>query len=442
MLIKEISFTLTSNITSLFFSMGSAIILARVLGPEGQGLFALALLIPTIIATFCCFGFETVNTTFAGYYKDNRDSLFLHTLCIGIIGSVIGIFIICTFFFWLPINKGEFGRLSTLTVWLACVFASVTMFWSMMIALLRGVGKIMTAAFIQILQGFFLLLLTAIFVWFLRGGVEGAVLAFLLASLLASIVVIWHLREYATIRLSYFSRTLFTKSLSFGGIIAVSAFASFLVLRIDQGILAYMVSPAYIGLYVVAVGLAERLRLLPQSVAAVILPRLSNDGDSRQKQVPQMFRCMLIVSFLAMLLLGILGVPAIPLLFGKAYVGSIPSFLALLPGVAILGGSGILSSDLLARRKPKYSVIFSYTMLIVNILLNLLMIPHIGILGAAIASSVTYSLGCLMALKFYMWESGVLLRDMLVKWSDFLFLWHTLKKYLKSLFPKLLIKET
>lgn len=436
MLIKEISFTFASNIVSLFFSMGSAIILARVLGPEKQGLFALALLIPMTIASFCCFGFETVNTTFAGRYKDARDSMFLHTLCVSIIGSAICVLIMCSYFFWLPINKGEFGRLSTLTIWLACLFGSTTMFWSMMIALLRGIGKIMTAAVLQILQGFFLLVLTILFVWVLKGGVEGAVLAFSLASLAASAVVIWHLRECITIRPSHFSRPLFTESLSFGWVTAMAAFAGFLVYRFDQGILAYMVPSGYIGLYAVAVSLAERLRLLPHSVGTAFLPRLANDLEGRQKQVPQMFRCILIVSFLSMSFLGILGVPAILLLFGRAYAGSIPSFLALLPGIAILGGSGILSSDLLARGKPKYAVIWGYTMLIVNILLNFALIPRIGILGAAVASSITYFLGCLMALKFYLRESGNHFRDMVVKWSDFMFLWNIIKSYLKRKFGK------
>jgi O-antigen/teichoic acid export membrane protein len=402
--------------------MGSAVIIARVLGPEKQGLFALALLIPMTLSSFCCFGFENVNTTFAGLYKNNRDSMFLHSLCVSIMGSVISILVICAYFFWLPVNKGEFGRLSTLTVWLACLFASTTILWTMMVSLLRGVGEIVTAAFLQIVQGFLLLVLTAIFVWFVKGGVEGAVLAFSLGSLMPSAIVIWYLREYATIRPSRFSKELFVKSLSFGWMTALASVASFLFYRFDQGMLAYMVSASYVGLYALAVSLAERLRLLPMSVAAAFLPRLANDFEYRQKQTPQMFRCMLIVSFGTMLLLGAAGVPAIYLFFGKAYVGSIPSFLVLLPGVAILGGSGILSSDLLARGKPKYAIIFSYTMLAINILMNLLLIPRIGILGAAISSSITYSLGCFMALKFYQRESGTPFREMIVKWSDFLFL--------------------
>jgi O-antigen/teichoic acid export membrane protein len=436
MLVKEISFTLASNIVSLFFSMGSAIILARVLGPEGQGLFALALFMPAIIATFCCFGFETVNTTFAGFYRGNRDSLFLHTLCISLMGSVICVLIMCLFFFWLPVNRGEFGRLSVLTVWLGCLYASVTMFWSMMIALLRGVGKIMTAAMLQILEGFFLFALTIVLVWILKKGVEGAVLAYSLAPLMASVLILWHLREYVTIRPSRFSLAIFAKSISFGWMIALATLASYLVYRIGQGILAYMVSSASIGLYAVAVSLAERMRLLPQSVSAVVLPRLSNDGDGRQKQVPQMFRCMFIVSFFSMLFLGVLGVPAIFLLFGRAYAGSIPSFLALLPGVAILTGSGIFSSDLLARGKPKYSIISGYSILAVNILLSLVLIPMIGILGAAVASSIAYFVSCSMFLKFYLRESGNRFRDMIIKRDDFVFLWNVIKNYLNRIFGK------
>jgi O-antigen/teichoic acid export membrane protein len=302
----------------------------------------------------------------------------------------------------------------------------------MMIALLRGVGKIMTAAVLQLLQSFFLLVMTVTFVWILGGGVEKAVFAFSMAPLMTSIVVIWYLREYATIRPSCFSLSLFTRSLSFGWLTAVATLAGFLSFRFDQGMLAYMVPSGAIGLYSVATSLAEKLRVIPQSVAAVFLPRLSNDWEDRKEQTPQMFRCMLIVSFGLMFIFGILGVSAILLFLRKSYIGSIPSFLVLLPGIAILGGTGILSSDLLARGKPKYSIIFCYTMLAANILMNLFLIPRIGILGAALSSSITYSLGCLMALKFYMRESGTPFMEMVVKWSDFLFLWNTIKNILNE----------
>ena len=68
MLKRDITATLTSNIVGGIFSLGNAVILARVLGPTDRGLLGLAMLIPTVIATFCILGQDMVNVTFAGLH--------------------------------------------------------------------------------------------------------------------------------------------------------------------------------------------------------------------------------------------------------------------------------------------------------------------------------------------------------------------------------------
>ena len=70
------------------------------------------------------------------------------------------------------------------------------------------------------------------------------------------------------------------------------------------------------------------------------------------------------------------------------------------------------------REKPKYSMIFGYSGLGVNVVLNLLLIPVIGITGAALASSVTYVFTCSLALAFYRRESGVHIGEMIPRWRD------------------------
>lgn len=159
------------------------------------------------------------------------------------------------------------------------------------------------------------------------------------------------------------------KSLGFGTQVGLATFAGFLVYRVDQGILAYVVPAGQVGLYIIAVGLAEKLRLLPTSIATAFLPRLANELTSRQSQVPMVFRLTMVISVVSMLIAGVLGAPAILLVFGTDYSGSILPFLFLLPGIATLGGASVLSSDLTAREKPKYSIWTGYTVLTVDIIL-------------------------------------------------------------------------
>jgi len=429
---RDVTATLGGNIVATFLSLGNAVILARVLGPANRGLLGLALLIPTIAGTFCIVGQDMVNATFGGLYKDKRSSLFQQSLVIALFGSIVSTLVICAFYFWLPIRRGRFDELGPKVVWLTCLVPPALLLSRILISLVRGVGRITSAAAIHVIQIAALLVLLVVFLIWQDGRLKAAVVLTALSSLVAVALSIYALWDYAALRPSVFSSWLFKKSLAFGGQISLTTLASFLVYRIDQVILAYMVPVEQVGFYVVAVGVAERLRVLPNSIAQAFLPRLSNEITDRQAQVPMVFRCSAIISVGSMLMVAILGAPAMLMLFGWDYSGSIVSFLLLLPGLAALGGAAVLSSDLAAREKPKYSVWIGYIILAVNILLNLALIPRMGIAGAALASSVSYMGSGVLWLIFYRRESKTPIQQMIPCGGDFVYLYRAGIELLKQ----------
>jgi len=418
MLKRDISATFTGNAAGFLLSLCTSVILARTLGPANRGLLGLAMLIPAVAARFCTLGQEMVNLTFGGLYKDRRKNLFQQSVIVTIAGSVVSTVCICAFYFWLPVDKGRFGELPHGTVWLVCLVVPLVMFSTMIIALVRGVGKITTAAFLHVFQiAGFLLLLAAVVVW--RGlEFKTALILMTLKPVITIIASIWVLRELVTFRPSDFCGRLFKESLGFGFQLSLASFAGFLIYRIDQGMLAYMVPLHQVGLYVVAVNIAERLRMVPSSISGAFLPRLANELSARQQQVPLVFRCTTVVSVAAMLVVAGLGVPAIFALYGPDFSGMISPFLLLLPGIASLGGSSILASDLMARKKPKYSIFTGYTVLAANIILNLALIPVLGINGAAVASSASYIAQGILWIFFYLRESKMAPGQMIPRAED------------------------
>jgi O-antigen/teichoic acid export membrane protein len=440
MLRREVTATFTGNFFAAILSLCNAVILARVLGPAGQGLLGMALLIPTATATFCILGHDTVNVTFAGLYKDKRSSLFQQSLIITLFGTLVSTLVIYGFFFWLPVSKGEFSKLSPDIIWLTCLISPLLMLGTMSIALVRGIGRITTAAGIHFIQLAVLTGLLAIFLIWCGFGLRTAVVLMVTNYLISIVLSFWVLRNYITLRPSMFSSWMFKKSLSFGGQVSLATVATFLVYRVDQGILAYMVPVDQLGLYVVAVALAERLRLLPDSIGIAFLPRLSNEIADRQSQVPMVFRSAIIVSTVSMLLAAIIGSPAILIIFGKNYYAMLPSFLLLLPGIAALGGASVLSSDLITREKLKYSIWISYTVLIVNVILCFCLIPIMGIAGAALASTISYTLASCMVMLFYRRESKVSIKEMIPRWKDCVYLLNVCGGILKHFWQHCLIR--
>jgi O-antigen/teichoic acid export membrane protein len=90
-----------------------------------------------------------------------------------------------------------------------------------------------------------------------------------------------------------------------------------------------------------------------------------------------------------------LGVVAIPLLFGREYEGAVGSFLVLTPGMAALALSRVLSRYFAAVHRQRALLVLRAASLAANVLLNLVLIPRHGIVGAALASLLSYGVEAL-----------------------------------------------
>ena len=89
--------------------------------------------------------------------------------------------------------------------------------------------------------------------------------------------------------------------------------------------------------------------------------------------------------------MALFGRPLIVLLFGARYGGSFAPCLLVLLGCTALCFSGPLAGTLSGAGGYPRSVVFAQcTALLVNVGANLLLLPRLGILGAAAASALSY----------------------------------------------------
>lgn len=425
MLKRDILATFTSNAALVVIMIGTATITSRMLGPEGRGALALACWLPSIAATFALLGQDSVNSTFAGLYKQARPGLFLQTLVFTAFGSAVSVAVICAYFFWLPVPRGQFATLSSSIVWASCFIGPVIVFSTLIFSLVRGVGKVVLSSVLRIVAGLTSLVALAVFLVWMKQGVTAAVWIVALAPLPATLLAIVLLRDEIKPRPGAYPGWLPARSLKFGLPLCLATAATFLVYRLDQGILGYMVGVKELGLYAVAVSLAEQLKMLPGSISTAFLPRLANELETRRSQVPAVFRVTVVASLGAMLLASLAGAPAIVIMFGWAFVGAIPPFLVLLPGVAALGGASILASDLLTRQKPGYNLTVAWATLAVSVAGNLLLIPFLGIMGSALAATLSYMVALWLWILFYTRESSASVGQLRPGKADIRLAWST-----------------
>ena len=167
-------------------------------------------------------------------------------------------------------------------------------------------------------------------------------------------------------------------------------------------IVNYFLGPAGAGLYSVSVRLAELLWYLPNAVGFAIFPKVAATGaDKMNAFTPRVFRMTLGLTVLGALGLALLGKPIIQLVYSSVFESAYVPMLVLLPGVVLLGGAKVLTNEMAGRGYPLYNSVNTSLTLMVTVLLDWVLIPRFGIIGAALASTIAYITMFVMTIGFH-----------------------------------------
>lgn len=224
--------------------------------------------------------------------------------------------------------------------------------------------------------------------------------------------------------------------------------AQFLNYRLDLFLVGLFLGPAEVGLYALAVSLAQMLWLVSNSVAVVLFARVAASGArtgrerdaeggsaadagaarrlraERGAEAAQVCRMILAATLGGAVLLGLASPVLIPVLFGSAFGPSVAPLLLLLPGVVVFSVANVLGAFVTGIGRPGHVLGVSLVALVVTIPLDLLLIPTVGIVGAALASSAAYSAAALVMLALFTRHAGVGARDaFLLRRSDIALAW-------------------
>jgi O-antigen/teichoic acid export membrane protein len=183
--------------------------------------------------------------------------------------------------------------------------------------------------------------------------------------------------------------------------------------RVDVFLLAALgVSARDIGLYAAAVSVVSPLRLVPGALGTALLPRLAGAPDAEAAEftasVARQGTLGMIAIALGLVPAGMIG---IPLLFGSDYADAVTPFLWLLPGMAALALSRVLSRYFAAVHRQRALLALRAAALVANVGLNLWLIPRFGIVGAALASLVSYGAEALAVAALFLLDSGRTARE-------------------------------
>ena len=187
-------------------------------------------------------------------------------------------------------------------------------------------------------------------------------------------------------------RRLLRQSVVFGVKVYVAQVFLFLVLRVDQVLVGRYAGFRQLGLYALATTVAELLWLLTDPLAAALIPHMvrARVGDDRRLSFA-MARLSMSISAIAAIAGWFLAPIVIPVVYGKGFAGAVPALRLLLPGVVALAASRPLGAVRVKEGQVVLPSVLGLAALGLNVALNLVLLPRIGIRGASIASSICYA---------------------------------------------------
>jgi O-antigen/teichoic acid export membrane protein len=185
------------------------------------------------------------------------------------------------------------------------------------------------------------------------------------------------------------------KEISYGFIVFLGAFFIYLNYRFDQWLVKFYLGNKQLGLYGAGVGIAEIILIIPTSVINPLRSRLYNlkTGSDEFKSVTAKTVKFALYTTAAVSIPVFFAVSLISseFLYGPKYHDSILVVQILLSGIIFITFGKIGSHYYVVKGKPAVHMITGILIFLLNLVLNLYLIPAYGIAGAAVSSTVSYT---------------------------------------------------
>lgn len=185
----------------------------------------------------------------------------------------------------------------------------------------------------------------------------------------------------------------------------ISSMAIIIYMEVDKILLEKMTGSANVGIYSAAVVLATCWQFIPvtliDSSRPVILEKRKTSHEAYIDQFKLLMAGVNLMAFVFALLMSCLGWFFIYFLYGRDYLGAfIP--LIILSWSSFIGISGYTRTVWITGEGfYKYEKSYAVTAMILNILLDIVLIWQFGVIGAAVATLITYVYEVLIVPLFF-----------------------------------------
>lgn len=393
---RQVLFTYLLRILLIPLGVVNAVIIARWLGPANQGVFAA---VGAYVATAAMLGSLGLAQSVSRLVASEPRLLPSLVANARLTGFVTGVLALATLLGLRLLFPDAFASIPVPLLVVAAIALPFSLVASQLQALLLGMRQVRANAKVEGFDRIAYFLSSVTVLVLLRGDVLWLVAALTIVAAARALLCdrllgsAWGRPDLALLRRS--------------GIVSVRAYTAsllaFLVLRSDLMLVQAYLGSSSTGVYSIAVQFADLLLVLPVAIGMLLFPRVAATPSSESAAfTATVCRHAVLAVTAACAAVGATIAWVMPLMFGPAFAGAVVCLWILLPGVWCMAVQGILANDLAGRDYPAFLPWMWLVLLVVNVGLNLILLPRLGIAGAALSSTIAYALSLFLVARHWL----------------------------------------
>jgi O-antigen/teichoic acid export membrane protein len=399
----------------LTFSLGilNTILIVRAIGAQGRGTYSILLTTVSILSVLSSGGLIWSNTYWVG--KEKRGLRYI--LSNAFYQAILVLFILLFLAFISP--KSTLGMVFEGIPSGLVYFSIILVFFELGILHLRsillGLQDFREYNLLSIGRLILFTLFNLLFLYGLRINVEGVIYSWMISVALASGVGLVVLMKRYHVQNIKADLSQFLKSLKIGSRALFANVLGQLLLRSDLFLINWYLGLKEVGYYSVSVAVAELVLRVPGIAGDILFPKVSsNDSLQSENLVTRITRLMGVPLTLSALILIFSGKSILSMAFGEGFLAAYNPMIWIICGTVALAYHVVLDNYFAGRGYPAVTVWAPALILIINIGLNVLLIPTYGISGAAMSTCFSYTLLTAIKLLAFRRNNRVNYKDLFI----------------------------
>lgn len=360
---------------------------ARVLGATPWGIFSFLLSLASILVLFSDIGINSLVTRQVSRHQDSPD-ISINTaitlrLVLSVLFAIVFIFL-SSFSHSIPDAPILFALMAVVTLF--------DMLRDLGVCIARGIEHLQIEAAAQIFSNFLMVGLGLLFL-LKDPSVLSLTTAYAIASVAGFVLTAFLLRDYIR-RLSFSLQWREVKRIVLLALpFSIPAMMGVIIVNTDTVLIRYFGSLKDVGLYSAAQRLVQVAYIVPGLLAVPLFPLMSRLAQSDKKRLASILEKILSLTILLALPLALYsmayGKEIIHLVYGNEYMLATTS-LQILAGTILFTFPFMMLNNIIFSLDERWTI-FSYSIIgvISNGVLDILLIPSMGIVGAALSTALT-----------------------------------------------------